>query len=248
MNQVQFHDGRHYLRPYRNVLWVLDDKDSISMRRVFNQELCSVKDFAMNSSEIETFRTQVEVFRTKEEMRNKKLESIRAPLAGAKQVDFSRHEARAVLQGEYAVAGSGAKQPVTGTWGAWPCLIMALYDSKNRMALIAHIDASTDIDSLPLTLSGFSGEHTVAHLYGGNLMSTGMCMDVVDFLEREKIKIENADIVRSGLEPASLAIDARNGQIYTPCRRTDFTDDPSLKDRFEIYSVSGFFVRPFTLI
>jgi hypothetical protein len=65
-----------------------------------------------------------------------------------------------------------------------------------------------------MLFSRVSKENTVAHLFGGDLFSKAMCIDVADLVERNNIKIVNADIVRFNFSPASLAIDSRTGAIY----------------------------------
>jgi chemotaxis receptor (MCP) glutamine deamidase CheD len=141
-------------------------------------------------------------------------------------IDFENNEAVVVLTHEYAVTNAASKKPVLGAYGASTCVILALYDSKNKIAVLAHIDTVADIKSLSNLLNDLSIENTVAHLFGGcnvlmegvHISSEDLCTSVVELLQRYDVNIVNSDIARdtSKLPPASLAIDSRSGKIYTP--------------------------------
>ncbi|MBA4697266.1 MAG: hypothetical protein H2069_07760 [Legionella sp.] len=147
----------------------------------------------------------------------KRLYRIRSPLRGHKPVDFKANEAVMVLQHEYAITDAADKLPILGTFAAGPCVIVALYDDINEIALLAHVDAVTDLDPFSQLLNTtFSKENTVAHLSGGQVGAESLCIDVIKKLEENNIKILNIDILKSSFEVDSLAIDSRNGQIYTP--------------------------------
>ncbi len=214
---VQSYGENHYLRIEPHVLWVVEDKEPYKGKcRVYNGS--SVNESEMGHDEIKKFKKYLELGKTLQAENEEKLETIRKPLMGAQSVDFESQKAATVLQREYSVAEATSIRPILGTYGAGPCVIMALYDSQNKKAILAHIDPSTNIDSLGKILGLLSIKHTSAHLYGGNFMSTSInvCLELVEFLEEADVKIVNSDIIRRASTLASLAIDSRNGRIYSP--------------------------------
>lgn len=143
-----------------------------------------------------------------------RISPLSAPLKNTCEVDFKPDQTVFVLQQEFAVTDANSDKPVLGTGGAGPCIILAIYDQKNKIAILAHVDISCLYD-IPTLFKNISIEHSVAHISGG----TGCEEDslkIIDILERHKIKIVNADIERDRYLPASLAIDARTGNIYSP--------------------------------
>ncbi|PWY55127.1 hypothetical protein DGG96_13165 [Legionella qingyii] len=149
--------------------------------------------------------------------REKKLNSVHRLLKGAVPVDFKLTETITVLQHEYAITTATSEQPILGTYGANTCLILALYDATNKMAILAHIDTMTPIESLSELLQPVS-ENSIAHLAGGDSNSHSMCIELIELLTKYHIHIENADVLKSSFAGASLAIDARTGTIYSPVR------------------------------
>lgn len=190
----------------------LFDKLTIAFKGT-NLELCAFSDEELDKLKRKLDENRTEALREKHE-KDEKLKSLQAPMRGLKRVDFKKSDSMTVLQHEYAITNAESEKPVLGTFGAGPCLILALYDDKNKVAMLAHIDALTNLTSLSILFSRVSKENTVAHLFGGNLSSKAMCIDVADLVERNNIKIVNADIVRFDFSSASLAIDSRTGSIY----------------------------------
>jgi peptide-N-terminal asparagine amidohydrolase len=189
-----------------------------------------MKKILMKLKEFKTYVNETEVLKKN---REEKLKEIQATLTRTKPIDFKSNETITILQHEYAITQSTALQPVLGTFGAGPCIILALYDNKNNIAVLAHIDAVTDIQSLSEVLHPLSKDNTVAHLTGGWwITSQNMYLEIVKLLNKENIRIINADIFKSPFASASsLAIDSRNGNIYSPVRSTQLSD------------VSDFFMR-----
>ncbi|MEO8402891.1 MAG: hypothetical protein ABI597_14050 [Gammaproteobacteria bacterium] len=130
-------------------------------------------------------------------------------------VDFKPTEAFAVLQHEFAITTASSATPVLGSLGARPCLILALYDQKNKIAILAHIDALTRDDFLLDLLPYISTKNTVAYLTGGDQESKGFCNDILSSLLAMNIKIVLNDTPKNFDEVASIAIDSRTGKIYT---------------------------------
>lgn len=142
------------------------------------------------------------------------------PLKNAqKQLDFKPNQSVCVLMHEYAITNADSITPILGSFGAWHCLILVLYDQSQRIASLAHIDASTDISCLLNIFKHMSIDDTVAHLIGGSEESANLCIDVINFMNKHGIDIANTDIGKySSEKPASLAIDARSGKIYSPIK------------------------------
>lgn len=185
----------------------------------------------------ETERKEITASYEAQIKREEKLRLVQGPLKQTKSVDFKKDEACMVLQHEYTKTTADSTQPVLGTFGAGPCVILALYDSQNKTAVLAHIDALTALSSLPTLFQSLSKEHTVAHLAGGDSSSKTMCIDIIESLNKYNIKIANADIARSffsAYDAASLAIDARTGNIYSPVDPKQLYQAPDIDIRLEI--------------
>ena len=159
------------------------------------------------------------------------LKSIQAPLKNTKPVNFKSNEAVTVLQHEYAVANADSNQHILGNYVAGQCIILALYDHKNKKAVLAHIDALTELNSLHSLLNLVSSENTVAHLAGGTSHTQEQCIKIIEFLNDNNIKIVNAALVRQSFEPASLAIDSRTGTIYSPVEYYQLDQTPDIDFR-----------------
>src|SRR5579872_5232496 len=149
------------------------------------------------------------------------IDTIKGPLKNTREINFKPEQTVFVMQQEYAVTDEKSDQPILTTGGAGSCIILALYDQKNKIAILAHIDNSCT-HSVASLLKDISIEHTVAHLAGSDIEKD--CLKVIEILEKNKIKIINADIVNDPTisEPASLAIDARTGDIYSPVKASHY--------------------------
>lgn len=55
---------------------------------------------------------------------------------------------RGIIQKEYTITNSKSDKPIIGTFGLGPCIALTGYDPETSTAVIAHIDATTDIQSL----------------------------------------------------------------------------------------------------
>lgn len=153
----------------------------------------------------------------------KKIEPFKAPLKNIKKVDFKADDTFYVLQHEYGVTDADSSKPILGTGGAGPCVILVLYDKKNKKAVLTHIDSLTDLSSLSQLLVGVDKGNTVAHLAGGKVCSQEECYKIFKFLQKHGIKIENVDLIQADAdEPMSMAIDARTGAIYSPVKIDQF--------------------------
>lgn len=215
---VESHGNTSFLRKFPAILWKMTiEKESIvTTGYVYYDRV--VEPYEMSPEDINEFKSLLAEQMHLNELRQKKLRQTQSPLQGFKPVDFARNEAVMVLQHEYAVTQADYEQPILGTFGAASCLILALYDDENKTAILGHIDTLVALDSLQNLFSSMTKENTVAHLFGGNSLSQDMCLDTVNLLEKNNIKIVNSEIVRDASSSASLAIDARTGQIYYPIK------------------------------
>lgn len=149
-------------------------------------------------------------------------------------------DAVTVLQHEYAIITEKSNYYVLNTIGAGPCVIMALYDCKYKIALLAHIDIQTDIDSLAEIISPLSKNHTIAYLAGGDFDSARFnIMRIIYFLLEENIPIVKMDIGKS-----SLSIDVRTGKSVAPIDDTQISEECDLHTRFKMGPPSTFSSTP----
>ncbi len=150
-----------------------------------------------------------------------------------KPVDFQPEQAIEIIQGEYGVTHGDAPHFVLASFYASSCLLIAIYDTKNNIAALTHIDCAAEIDSLSRLLTHVDKENSLVYLYGGNLSTISTCVNVVNFMEKHEIKVTKADILRDERSPTvSLAINAKTGFIYTnivACNATRHVKIPSLK-------------------
>ena len=241
IDRIESHRGHHYLRVDENVLWVVAiDNPHSGQKKIYCNQY--VNEYVMEADELKKFHICLDAHRVWQAAREQKLQSVRATITGMQTINFQPEQTTAVIQHEYAVSYANSRKPILGSYGAGSCVILALYESKLKKALLAHIDVVTDLKCLDNILSGFSSETTVAHLIGGNTESLcpDFCLDIVEILEQHKIKIVNCDIVRNDYDPGSLAIDARNGNIYSPVDPYQLHTSGIIK-RLEAYVLSSSF-------
>src|SRR5579872_2581685 len=156
------------------------------------------------------------------------LKKIQAPLKNTHVVDFTSDMTVGLLTRQYAITDANAAKPILGIAGALTCIALVLYDTKSKTAVAAHLDVETKHDLTSL-LKHLSPETTIAHLAGGMGDLDGMnlsqkyCLEIVNFLKENQIRIENADIIRNAKSDSfslsdvpSIAIDTRTGNIYSP--------------------------------
>lgn len=213
------------LRKYPNVKWEVKNfgKSTAEYKRHVYRSY-KIHTYDMDPEEIERFNAAIAQQELIDEQLQQKLIDLKKPLKGAHNfIDFEPSLAVGVLQGEYAITTSESEQPVLGTYGAGPCLIVAIYDSNSRTAFLTHIDTLSDLQSLKYIIKSFDSQHSTVHLFGGDNSSAEMVMDVVEILESMNFQLHNTDIVRDSFESASMAIDARTGKIFTQVRPDHLT-------------------------
>lgn len=211
---------------FPNVQWVVKNYGAAD-ERWYSQKVenWGIKEYSLNERYIEHFKSEIEKQSIIEQQRKQLYLEINKPLANVNYVDFPKSAAFTIYQHEYGITTAKSRMPILGTWGASPCLILALYDDENEIAALTHIDSSREVKSLTDIFRHFDLKSTVAHLHGGKQYSFDLCLDIVEFIKSRGIKIENCALIEHSNGNASLAIDARNGRLYssvepwnlTPC-------------------------------
>lgn len=152
----------------------------------------------------------------------------------SQEIDFKPENTVCVVQHEYAVTQKGSAKPILGTFGASPCVILAIYDEQNKIALLAHIDAGTNLDSLQKTLAKMSIQHSVAYIYGGNKEDPLEFDEVIAFVKKNQIEIKSQALTSTS-EPASFAINADTGKIYLPVEAHHLDVNATVKKKIQEY-------------
>ena len=133
-------------------------------------------------------------------------------------LDVQPADIQVVLQREGAFVYADSAVPVAASYGAGPCVLVALYDPNSRAAFLAHVDADThlpDIATAARTLRGPApGPAPLqAHVIGGsgNVAFARRVLDQVKALPDTQLHSIWMD-QKTPLGDA-LMIDARTGAI-----------------------------------
>lgn len=215
LGKVQFKHS--YIRYHieRDVQWQVinydkDDEDWFGQRASER----GIKEFPLEEREIEEFKSAIEKQAVIEEKRMQPYRQINKPLANANYVDFPQKIAMEVLQHGYGITTAKSRMPILGTRNAGPCIILALYDDKKKIAALAHLGGTEEVDSVENIIKSFEVESTVAHMHGGTDSTLCNGLDLIDLIRRHGIKIESCALIEHSNGNTSLAIDARNGRLY----------------------------------
>lgn len=73
------------------------------------------------------------------------------------KVRFPANEARCLLQAEAGITSADCRWPIIGSFGANPCVILAIQDTATGVVGLAHIDAGTDTTKAVQTLTQTTG-------------------------------------------------------------------------------------------
>ncbi len=150
---------------------------------------------------------------------------------------FTSNEARGVAQNELVIASADSQKPILGTFGAGPCVAIAVYNPTTHSAILAHIDELTNISSLNKyldTIAKNSSEPLQVHLAGGEEESKKMCVEIIKMLNKRGDNIiKSSKLIPLGGSGESLAIDARTGEIFTSFNpdQLDLGKDFDLKNK-----------------
>lgn len=168
------------------------------------------------------------------------------------EIDFKAENAKYIKQGDYGVAYGGGNQFVLGTTQLSSCVAVAFYCEELKLAALTHVDFRTDIRSLSQVLNFFPSKEIDCYLYGGSSLHKDMRKELLTFLkEKPNINLkaktfnkldftdllmgvlnEDSDFISKNI--CSLAINARNGKIYTEVTEKNF--DNGLIDLNSLYS------------
>ena len=163
------------------------------------------------------------------------------PLQGHQTVEFKISDATNVIQGTYMKAESDSSFPVLGTFGAGPCLIMAIYCPGTNTAALAHLDAGNTVSSITKLVSEMAADHAVnVHFVGGDSESKDNLNSIYSaVLDLNNVTVINADISRTSAGiSASLAIDSRTGTIYSPVIPANLTLEEDLDQQMALVAMN----------
>lgn len=130
--------------------------------------------------------------------------------------EFTAHEALGVLQHEIGLTTANSEKPILGTYSAGPCVIVAMYNPKTKVAALAHVDCTTDLNSLYSHLCNILGNDTAIdiHIAGGDSTSESTVVSILKMINQNpRFILKTARIL--GRDIKSLAIDSRTGEIFT---------------------------------
>lgn len=164
---------------------------------------------------------------------------------------FTSNEARGVAQKELVIANADSQKPILGTFGAGPCVAIAVYNPTTHSAMLAHIDGLTNISSLNKYLdivAKDSPQPLQVHLAGGKKESKKICAEIISMLNKSGDNIiKSSKLIPLGGSGESLAIDARNREIFTSFNpdQLDLGKDFDLKNELLGFQTS---YRPIKLV
>ncbi|KTC81130.1 Uncharacterised protein [Legionella cherrii] len=131
--------------------------------------------------------------------------------------NFSSTEGYAVLQHEIGITNNTSLKPILGSYGAGPCVIIAIWNATTKTALLAHVDkftSLTSVESLFKRISSDDNDILEVHLHGGDWSSKKQAAQIIELVENHKnAKILSADVCNDG-HSKSLAIDGRTGEVF----------------------------------
>lgn len=213
-----------YYRINRDVQWevIYYDKDNVKWNYQVAKE-SGYETYALGEREIEQFKIEIKKQEVVEQERKKVYLSINKPLYNANYVDFPKELAFRVVMREYCITSSKSRMPILGTTALGPCVALALYDKKRKIAALAHLGWREEFESVEKLIKSFDIQSTVAHLHGGSPNTYCKCLNLIEFIIKIGIQIENCALIEYSNGCTSLAIDARNGRLYTLVKHTDLT-------------------------
>ncbi len=142
-------------------------------------------------------------------------------------VDFDKSAALFLGTDELAVAFHDSDYPVIGSVGAGQCIILCVYDSKLKKALLTHISGLDDrsqkmINTVNNALSSFTPVHSSAYIVGGvdNSRSRLTHQKITQLLNYHNIKVKYQKVFQGSYQNGacqseSFAINASNGHCYS---------------------------------
>ncbi len=169
----------------------------------------------LSSWRVESFES-LKAQRKAEQETLEKVKSVGQP---SNRGDFTAEDARSISQQEMGYTDATSERPVLATFGAGPCVILAIHNPDTKTATLAHIDRLTELNSTDQMFYqlGKEGDSPLeVHLAGGDSSSIEMVTKLVNQIAaKDNVVIKSADIIGNGFEGKRLAIDARTGEVFT---------------------------------
>lgn len=130
---------------------------------------------------------------------------------------IDQRTARGVIQKEYAITSAKSEIPIIGTFGLGPCIAVVAYDLKTATAALAHVDGTTNVESLEMMFTDMGIEQSDLKrlrvgLIGGDRSSRKKAIEIIRYLQDRGFDIAYADILDKP-HPSGFVIDSRNGKI-----------------------------------
>jgi hypothetical protein len=130
---------------------------------------------------------------------------------------------------EIGVTSLNHEKTILGTFGAGPCIILAIFNPNDHTALLSHLSSGVSSKHFFPYLNQFSkdqGKKFQAYIAGSDHSTRNQMSTLIDDLQkRDDLEIVGVSL-GDGFNDKSLAIDALTGEVFT-----DFNPD-QLQDRF----------------
>lgn len=137
-------------------------------------------------------------------------------------LSFSKDNAVEVPQHHVSYTSCNSNQPVLGSYGAGPCVIVALYNPENKNVALSHIDAGNITYTLRDMISQIDSKKESAlleaHITGGSpdRISIDNQVEILNELKLHNITIKSSKLgYNDSNSVKDLAIDSCTGKIYT---------------------------------
>ncbi len=120
-----------------------------------------------------------------------------------------------VFQREYIITNA-YKHKFVQTYGVGPCIALSLFNKKTNQALLAHIDAQTNVNREVLALIHLMGndENIEARVFGGiEGDKTRLATRVMEVLKEGKVTITESYIERPKNSFLSVMLNTETGEL-----------------------------------
>ncbi|AZL16371.1 hypothetical protein [Rickettsiales endosymbiont of Stachyamoeba lipophora] len=184
---------------------------------------------------IEAEKKELEHQALKQKNRKALLQQINSLGQPSNYGNFSSEDARGILLSSLGYTDANSDKPILGIFGAGPVAI-AIWNPETKTAALAYINVLTDLkflDQIFYQLSRGNNAKLQVHLAGGNpYTSTEMVHKIIKRIKtKDNAEIKTSNLIPFCFLPQSLAIDSRNGEIYTKfiSQQLDFGKDLHLQ-------------------
>lgn len=131
---------------------------------------------------------------------------------------FTAQEARDIMQHSAGFTDATSKRPIMASYGAGPCIIMAIHNPDQKSVALAHIDSLTTMDSVRnLFFVLCNGKSPLeVHLRGGEKASPHLAIQLLEMIDSQPdTLLKSACLCAEDGNSKMLAIDSRSGEIFT---------------------------------